>query len=76
LADLAESYGAPVGEGVEIFAASDIDFADLADVTETEARQTLQKWQDKGWLDCAATENKVFCVTNPKQLGHLTANFI
>lgn len=76
LADLAESYGTPVGEGVEIFAASDRDFADLADISEAEARQTLQKWQDKGWLDCAAAENEMLCVTNPKQLGHLTANFV
>lgn len=76
LADLAESYGALVGEGVEIFAASDCDFADLADITEAEARQTLQKWQDKGWLDCASAENELLCVTNPKQLAHLTANFV
>ena len=77
LVDLAESYGAPVGEGVEIFAARARDFADLADISEAEAQQTLQKWQDKGWLDRSVAEGgAMLCVNNPKQLAHLTANFI
>ena len=76
LANLAEHYGTPVGDGVEIYAASDREFADLADVGEAEARQTLQKWQDKGWLDAKLAGDGVLCVTNLKQLGHLVANSV
>ena len=76
LVNLAEHYGTPVGDGVEIYAASNREFADLADISEAEARQTLQKWQDKGWLDAKLATDGVLCVTNLKQLGHLVANAI
>lgn len=74
--NLAESYGTPVGDGVEIYAASDREFADLADLSEAEAGQILQKWQDKGWLDATQAREGILCVTNLKQLGHLIANAI
>lgn len=76
LANLAEHYGTPVSDGVEIYAASDREFADLADISEAEARQILQKWQEKGWLDASHAGDGMLCVTNLKQLGHLVANAI
>lgn len=68
IATLAEEYGKPTEEGMEILTLPEQVWADLAGLELEQARQLLAKWQSKGWLDVG---ERVTCVTNLKQLGHL-----
>lgn len=68
---LAENYGKPTEEGMEILNISDKDFADLADLNIEETSKVMAKFQTKGWVEIDR-EERALCVTNLRQLSHLS----
>lgn len=73
LVSLAENYGQPTEQGVEILAIPRQDLADIAETTLEETNNILENIQTKGLLTIDE-QQQVFCLTNPKQLIHLIRN--
>ncbi len=65
---LAENYGQPTDQGVEIIQLSVSDLADVADVTTKEVEMILSKLEGKGWIEIG--EGRIHLV-NFKQLTNL-----
>lgn len=70
LISLAENYGRPTEQGLEIYQISEQDLADVAETTLEETAHILENIQTKGLLTID-NENQTICLTNPKQLIHL-----
>ncbi|ELR99380.1 Crp/Fnr family transcriptional regulator [Gloeocapsa sp. PCC 73106] len=70
LVSLAENYGQPTEQGIEIYQISEKDLADVAETTLAETINILENIQTKGLLIIDA-EQQTICLTNPKQLIHL-----
>lgn len=70
LISLAENYGQPTEEGIEIYKIPTEDLADIAETTVAETRNILENIQTKGLLSIDK-DNQIICLTNPKQLIHL-----
>ncbi|ERN42452.1 catabolite gene activator and regulatory subunit of cAMP-dependent protein kinase [Rubidibacter lacunae KORDI 51-2] len=66
---IAEEYGTPTEEGMEIVNLPARDWADLSGIGVDDVANLLAKWQGKGWLELG---DRIMCVTNLKQLEHLT----
>ncbi len=75
LVNLADSYGKPTEEGMEILLLSKSDLADLADLTQDETEQFLSKFQNKGWIEFNSNQ-ETLSVTNMRQLTHLATGNI
>ncbi|RMG15592.1 MAG: Crp/Fnr family transcriptional regulator [Cyanobacteria bacterium J055] len=74
LVNLAENYGDKLEKGTQIY---NIDFKDLADVTDIgveETRKIMEKLGGKGWIEIDESANAMY-LTNLKQLtllaGHM-----
>ena len=72
LVTLAETYGKPTEDGMEILLIPDQDLADISDLTLEETQKFLHKFQSKGWLE-VNQEETTLSLTNIRQLNHLTA---
>jgi CRP/FNR family cyclic AMP-dependent transcriptional regulator len=70
LISLAEIYGQPTEQGIEIYQISPQDLADVAETTIEESTSILESIQNKGLLTIDPV-NETICLTNPKQLSHL-----
>ena len=68
---LAEKYGQPTEEGMEIYQIPEQDLADLADISPEETKNILEKLQNKGLVSIEPSHQNI-CLTNPKQLIHLS----
>ncbi|TVQ42495.1 MAG: Crp/Fnr family transcriptional regulator [Gloeocapsa sp. DLM2.Bin57] len=73
LVSLAENYGQPTEQGIEILEIPRQDLADIAETTLEETNNILENIQTKGLLTIDE-QQQVFCLTNPKQLIHLIRN--
>ncbi|ANV84536.1 transcriptional regulator [Picosynechococcus sp. PCC 7003] len=65
---LAENYGHPTDQGVDIIQLSVSDLADVADITTKEVEMILSKLEGKGWIEIG--EGRIHLV-NFKQLTNL-----
>lgn len=70
LLSLAESYGQPTEDGIEIYQIPTKDFAHVAETSVSETINILENIQSKGLLTINQ-DNHTICLTNPKQLTHL-----
>ncbi|HIK32579.1 MAG TPA: Crp/Fnr family transcriptional regulator [Oscillatoriales cyanobacterium M59_W2019_021] len=73
LVNLAENYGDKLEKGTQIY---NIDFKDLADVTDIgveETRKIMEKLGGKGWIEIDESANAMY-LTNLKQLTHLAGH--
>lgn len=75
LINLAENYGKPTEEGMEILLIPEADIADISDLTLEETQKYLNKFQNKGWLELNQDE-KTLSITNMRQLTHLSTGTI
>lgn len=75
LVNLADNYGKPTEEGMEIFLIPEQDIADLADLNLGETQKFLGKFQNKGWLELNR-EEQTLSITNIRQLSHLALGSI
>lgn len=75
LVNLAETYGKPTEEGMEILLFPEQDVADVSDLSLEETQKFLKKFQSKGWLEFNQDE-KTLCLTNIRQLNHLASGSI
>lgn len=75
LVSLAETYGKPTEEGMEILLLPEQDLADIADLNLEETQKFLNKFQNKGWLELNP-DNSTLSLTNVRQLSHLAAGSI
>ncbi|BAW97163.1 transcriptional regulator with cyclic nucleotide binding domain protein [[Synechococcus] sp. NIES-970] len=65
---LAENYGQPTDQGMEIIQLSVSDLADVADITPKEVEMILSKLEGKGWIEIG--EGRIHLI-NFKQLTNL-----
>lgn len=70
LVTLAETYGKPTEEGMEILLLPEQDLADIADLNLEDTQKFLNKFQNKGWLELNF-DNQTLSLTNIRQLSHL-----
>lgn len=73
LVNLAENYGDKLEKGTQIY---NIDFKDLADVTDIgveETRKIMEKLGGKGWIEIDESAAAMY-LTNLKQLTHLAGH--
>jgi CRP-like cAMP-binding protein len=68
---LAEKYGQPTEQGTEIYHIPESNLADLADLSVAEVKNVLEKLENKGLIEINPSL-ETLCLTNPKQLVHLT----
>lgn len=73
LVSLAENYGQPTEQGLEILEIPRQDLADIAETTLEETNNILENIQTKGLLTID-NQQQIFCLNNPKQLLHLIRN--
>ncbi|MFP4132665.1 MAG: Crp/Fnr family transcriptional regulator [Halothece sp.] len=70
LVHLAENYGRPTEDGMEILLFPEQDIADIADLDLEETEKYMSKFQHKGWLEINEDE-QTLSITNLRQLSHL-----
>lgn len=75
LVNLAENYGKPTEEGMEILLLPEKDIADVAELNLEETQKFLRKFQNKGWLELNPNE-QTLSITNIRQLSHLASGSI
>ena len=75
LVNLAETYGKPTEDGMEILLFPEQDIADIADLDLEETQKYLSKFQHKGWLEINNDE-QTLSITNLRQLSHLVGGNI
>jgi CRP/FNR family cyclic AMP-dependent transcriptional regulator len=70
LVSLADTYGSPVDDGVQICNLPDQDVADLASVSEEESIKVMDKLREKGWIQVEEKEHTM-TIVNTKQMQQL-----
>ncbi|PSO51162.1 MAG: transcriptional regulator [Cyanobacteria bacterium SW_9_44_58] len=70
LVTLAETYGKPTEQGMEILLPPEQDLADIADLNLENIQKFLNKFQNNGWLELNV-DNQTLSLTNSRQLSHL-----
>jgi len=73
LVSLAENYGQPTEQGIEIWQIPNQDLADISEISLEETNNVLENIQNKGLL-IIDHQQQIICLTNPKQLIHLIRN--
>jgi CRP-like cAMP-binding protein len=72
LVSLGETYGQPIGSGVDIFNIPAKDLADVTDISVEDTVKILEKLESKGWLQLDP-EHQTMHLVNFKQLAQLAA---
>ncbi|QDZ39480.1 Crp/Fnr family transcriptional regulator [Euhalothece natronophila Z-M001] len=67
---LAENYGKPTEDGMEVLLFPEQDIADIADLDLEQTQKYMTKFQDKGWLEINKYEHTL-SINNFRQLSHL-----
>jgi CRP/FNR family transcriptional regulator, cyclic AMP receptor protein len=70
LVTLAENYGQPTEQGVEILRIPDEDLAYISDIKPEESKKILEKLESKKWLE-THDNNQSLLLINVKQLAYL-----
>jgi len=70
LVNLADNYGKPTENGMEIVLIPETDLAYIADLTIEETQKFLTNFQNKGWIEFNPNQ-ETLSVTNMRQLSHL-----